>query len=1107
MKKILKALCIILCFGLIAPAAALAQVFNQNQMTISPYGGIFYSTSTSGGAKAGQIKGTTFGDTLYWTGTRWATVATSSLGLGFSTTSASYFLSQNQGAAFSTTSANYHASVGLAYSTTSTLADLTTYNKGFFFSTTSALAHLTSIDKGFFFSTTSASYFSSVGLAHSTTSVAYQLTQPVILGNATATTFFTTTFTGTNASTSALTISGVRGGLVSAGPTGVTYSTPTTTVTCAGTASCTGFIIPGSSPITITGAAVTSSKWATTSDATVIAPNGGLGIGIIVSSSSTFQRLNFATSTGSEATTTAFFATTASSSAFFANTARIGALTGGTGTFAGTLGVTGLTTLTGGFISSATSSFTTLSGVTSSSTNLTISGISSCTASAGSALQTSSAGVVSCGTIGGFEVPLTFTYPLVRTTNTISLAFGTTTNNTWSGTNAFANITFTEATGTTMSLTTASTTNAVISGIRNALLYAGANGIVAGTATNTVSCTSGVSCTAFQAIAAGAISITNTGVTSLAGTAPIFVSGSTGAVTVGSSFSTSTTNVFTGTNSFTGALTFVNATGTTLSLTTSSTTRQFISELGTPAGAFLAIAPNGQVIATSTPPSANTSKWATTTDATVITPNGSATIGIAIGAASSTILGLNSTNATNTILRIPFSASSWWDHRTLADGTLVFATGTSAFSRTFAMATSGATCIGMECLPPPLSGGLMLRDQYGTGPYLFLGGNDSGDTDWMMLRIANNDSTNNDRLSFGVTSSSSSKPTIEIMTLHPNLTIGIGSTTPWGKFSIVATSTELTRPILVIATSTTPESQIFQVGASSTIATNWARITIGTTTIPGTGYSDAFNFYVKGFINSSAGAFECDFPYGMGNLTADSGALQICGDFAFDEDGNAATGGDSSAWNMTLGGKVYLQMYTGPTAVNSALALSGDGAAVALLANGNAVNGTGAFTASSSMAFEAVVAASSTNATSSLFIVGIEAQGLGSDYAISDATVATRPGYRLVASTTAVGTTANWFIVAGDTAGANFVWRDTGVAALSAAGVIVPQRIRILVQPTGPASTISYYWIDNQLFIATTTVAASRRPLLVPKVSVGSRAAGLAKIMAVGMVRFWVDDI
>lgn len=39
----------------------------------------------------------------------------------------------------------------------------------------------------------------------------------------------------------------------------------------------------------------------------------------------------------------------------------------------------------------------------------------------------------------GFESPLTFTYPLVRTSNTISLAFGTTTSNIWGGVQTFTN--------------------------------------------------------------------------------------------------------------------------------------------------------------------------------------------------------------------------------------------------------------------------------------------------------------------------------------------------------------------------------------------------------------------------------------------------------------------------------------------------------------------------------------------------------------------------------------------------------------------------------------------------------------------------------------------
>jgi hypothetical protein len=88
------------------------------------------------------------------------------VGLGFSTTSASYFLSQNGGGAFSTTSALF---------------------------------------------------FSSVGLAHSTTSVAYQLTQPVILGNATSTTFFATTASSTNLFSNTATIGSLTAGSLTLG--------------------------------------------------------------------------------------------------------------------------------------------------------------------------------------------------------------------------------------------------------------------------------------------------------------------------------------------------------------------------------------------------------------------------------------------------------------------------------------------------------------------------------------------------------------------------------------------------------------------------------------------------------------------------------------------------------------------------------------------------------------------------------------------------------------------------------------------------------------------------------------------------------------------------
>lgn len=48
-------------------------------------------------------------------------------------------------------------------------------------------------------------------------------------------------------------------------------------------------------------------------------------------------------------------------------------------------------------------------------------------------------GLVTAASNTSYENPLTFTYPILRTTNTISLAFGTTTSNTWAGTQTFTN--------------------------------------------------------------------------------------------------------------------------------------------------------------------------------------------------------------------------------------------------------------------------------------------------------------------------------------------------------------------------------------------------------------------------------------------------------------------------------------------------------------------------------------------------------------------------------------------------------------------------------------------------------------------------------------------
>ncbi len=80
----------------------------------------------------------------------------STVGLGFSTTSTAYYLTQFPPASFSTTSAAYFASLGLAHSTTSVAYQLSQVDKGYFFSTTSADAWKAQRN---FFSTTSADYW------------------------------------------------------------------------------------------------------------------------------------------------------------------------------------------------------------------------------------------------------------------------------------------------------------------------------------------------------------------------------------------------------------------------------------------------------------------------------------------------------------------------------------------------------------------------------------------------------------------------------------------------------------------------------------------------------------------------------------------------------------------------------------------------------------------------------------------------------------------------------------------------------------------------------------------------------------------------------------
>ena len=134
-------------------------------------------------------------------------------------------------------------------------------------------------------------------------------------------------------------------------------------------------------------------------------------------------------------------------------------------------------TLTGSTLnSSVTASSLTSVGTLTSLTVASLSGILKATS-----------GVVSAATAGtDYENPLTFNYPLTRSTNAISLAYSTTTQNFFGAYNNFSSLFATNA-----STTNATTTNLHVTSLANGGLAVDANGRVYSAATSTLATISG----------------------------------------------------------------------------------------------------------------------------------------------------------------------------------------------------------------------------------------------------------------------------------------------------------------------------------------------------------------------------------------------------------------------------------------------------------------------------------------------------------------------------------------------------------------------------------------------------------------------------------------
>lgn len=116
---------------------------------------------------------------------------------------------------------------------------------------------------------------------------------------------------------------------------------------------------------------------------------------------------------------------------------------------------------------------------------------------------------------GGTVTQVNTTYPIqggpITTTGAISLAFGTSTSNTWGGTQTF--------------------TNNPILGILTGLI-SGNNGVLYTSATSSPTNGTGISLSGTGSVVGGSLSITNSGVTSVTAGTGISLSGSTGAVTI-----------------------------------------------------------------------------------------------------------------------------------------------------------------------------------------------------------------------------------------------------------------------------------------------------------------------------------------------------------------------------------------------------------------------------------------------------------------------------------------------------------------------------------------------------------------------------------------------
>lgn len=409
-------------------------------------------------------------------------------------------------------------------------------------------------------------------------------------------------------------------------------------------------------------------------------------------------------------------------------------------------------------------------------------------------------------------------------------------------------------------------------------------------------------------------------------------------------------------NNWTALQTFVNASSTLFSVTntayfggTATTTISSIGSITMPAGSVFTktgtadgcanwssgvLGTTGVACGSG---GASTDKWATSTSPTFgIYPNSALTVGFGTSSPRWTIQAASSTNA-----QLALSDGTVTGEHFLfrnAGNSLTIATAspttlaTTSNSNIFNLNRNGALCIGIGC-SPITTAGLVVRDQEGTGPLLFLGGNAGGDTDWQSLRrYANNDTLNNDRLSLGTGSITAgvADAQSEIMTWLPTGLTGIGSTTPWAQLGVASSTwSDYTRPLLAVATSSNSAGHLLSIFSTTTEISlaspaffleniiSGVRLGIGTITQYGFG---GLLDHIFGNIRINTGNVANYQCYGgsSGGVSLAADTAGACGDFALQEDGTI-TGSNS---NIALGVQGFRIQIAGATSPNSGGALT-----------------------------------------------------------------------------------------------------------------------------------------------------------------------------------------